>query len=258
MKKLILFFILGSQVWPVFSQQAVEFDRFAAPNATQGVAVDKDYLYVISNSRIVKYTKATHEQVDSWEGPLKHMNSGAVIKGKLYCVNSNYPLSPPASSIEIFDPNTLEHIANHSLGIYAGSLTWLDWHEGYWYAMFAQYENEAKELGKDAYFSQIVQFDSLWRRTAGWILPKDLIDKNRPLSISGGGFAPDGNIYLSPHHDLELYIIRLPKMGYEVEWVQTIASPTQGQAFAWDKSAPWKLYGIHRQNREVIGVEIVR
>ncbi len=103
----------------VVSQTVTNIQKFPLKEAKQAVAVDKDHFYVINNSTITKHRKATGEQIAIWDGTkdsVKHLNSGVVIKGKLYCANSNYPQSPMAGSIEIFDVATMTHIGNHSFG----------------------------------------------------------------------------------------------------------------------------------------------
>ena len=253
---LIFGYLLAFLLTDVRAQDYQELSRFAAPNATQAVAVDSLYFYTISNSRIVKRKKMNGEVVDQWEGPLKHLNSGLILHGKLYCANTNFPETPMASSIEIFDPSSMTHIANYSFGIYGGSLTWIDWYQGHWYAMFVHYDEKGKERDLDAAYTTLVQFDEQWRRTAGWTVPKKLVDHLRPMSISGGIIHDAGLIYASPHHFDEIYILKFPEIGYELEWVDTIKVPFLGQGIAWDPFQQQVIYGIHRRNREVISVQL--
>ncbi len=257
MKNLLLplSFIMAS-LTSTCAQEVEELFRISAPNATQAVAVDKTHFYTISNSRIVKRNKSDGEIVDSWEGPLKHLNSGIILDEKLYCANTNYPDTPMASSIEVYNPETLEHIGTHSFGMYIGSLTWIDRYEGKWYAMFVHYDEKGRERDLDASYTTLVQFDDQWRRTAGWTIPKDLVDRLRPMSISGGSVGVDGLIYCSPHHFEEIYILKFPKMGYELEWLETIEVPFQGQGLALDRYESGVIYGIHRRNREVISIKL--
>lgn len=254
-KKLLVLIQLCLLGTVAMAQTATELFRIKALQATQAVAVDKLHFYAISNAQIVKYSKANKDSVAGWKGPLKHLNSGIIIKGKLYCVNSNYPEKPMASSVEIFDPKTLQHIGSHSFGIYEGSCTWLDWHQGHWYAFFAQYENAGGEPGKGVAYSTLVQFDAEWRRTASWILPKTLVERVRPMNLSGGTFTKHGLLYCSPHHEMEMYILRIPNIGYELEWLKTVEVPFQGQGIAIDRYEENVVYGIHRGNREVIAVK---
>src|SRR5688572_10645260 len=114
-------------------------NEFAAPEATQAVAVDDRYFYAIANAQIAKYQRSDGKRITHWKaGPemqLAHLNSGIVIEGILYCCNSNYPHFPEVSSVESFSPATLEHIGSHSFGIYEGSLTWVDRHDDSWWAV---------------------------------------------------------------------------------------------------------------------------
>lgn len=255
MKNLLLFtFVLGIHV--AFAQSVTELSRFSAPNATQAVAVDSLYFYAISNSKIVKHKKSDGSVVQTYEGPFKHLNSGIIIDGKLYCSNTNYPQAPMASSLEIFDPETLEHIGSHSFGHFVGSFTWIDRWQGDWYVMFVHYENNGQERDKGVAYTSLIQMDEKFRRQAGWILPEDLVDRLRPESISGGSFGADGKMYLSPHHFEEIYICELPDYGYELKWVKTIEVPFQGQGLAWDRFQPGVLWGMRRDTREVISLRI--
>ena len=98
-----------------------EVRRFATEEATQGVAVDENFFYAISNRRIGKYDKHTGQRVGGWEGeptgPIIHLDSGIVRDGLLSCAHSNYPGVPMVSSVEVFDTETLEHVGSHSFGI---------------------------------------------------------------------------------------------------------------------------------------------
>src|SRR5881628_3714498 len=104
----ILLYSLVSQ-----AQKATEIRRFQPKEVQQGVAVDQTHFYVINNHSLTKHTNSDGKQVAAWQdttGLLKHMNSGVVIGQKLYCTHSNYTDVPMASSIEIFDTRTLQHI----------------------------------------------------------------------------------------------------------------------------------------------------
>src|SRR3546814_8779330 len=49
------------------------------------------------------------------------------------------------SSVEVFDTRTMEHVDSFSFGILRGSLTWLDRHDGAWWAGFANYDNDGDD-----------------------------------------------------------------------------------------------------------------
>lgn len=98
-----------------------ELRRFKAREAHQGIATDGKFAYVISNHAIGKYRIETGERVGGWEGekngPIIHLNAGTVRKGRLYVAHSNYPGVPMVSSVEIWDPKTMQHVGTHSLGL---------------------------------------------------------------------------------------------------------------------------------------------
>ena len=193
-KLLVVFCVLANASCAVAGPPASseELRRFDVPEATQGVAVDDRYFYAIDDSVIAKYDKESGQFVKRWtateELPLKHLNAGVVIDGKLYCANSNYPQYPEASSVEIWDVDTLEHVGTHSFGIYEGSLTWVDRHEGAWWAVFAHYTEKVNDdpHARDARWTSLVRFDDQWRRTGGWTFPAEVIARFEPDSCSGG------------------------------------------------------------------------
>ncbi|MEM8765552.1 MAG: hypothetical protein AAGD88_17185, partial [Bacteroidota bacterium] len=205
---------------------------YEVERARQGVAVDDVHFYVINNSDIAKYTKKEGEKTRQWQdgtGAIKHLNSGIIIDGKLYCANSNYPESPMASSIEVFDPRTLAHLENISLGILIGSATWVDFYQGHWYVAFAHYTGRGSTEDRTNSWTQLVKFTKDWQRTEGWIFPKALVEKFGTRSNSGGCITKDGTIYATGHDNKELYELKFPKMGHTLIWGKTYPIPYQGQ-----------------------------
>jgi len=239
-----------------------ELRRFDAPEATQGVAVDGRYFYAIGDSVIAKYDKQTGKLIKRWEAseelPLTHLNAGIVLGDKLYCAHSNFPQYPEASSVEIWDTRSLRHVGSHSLGIYEGSLTWVDWHDGAWWAVFAHYTEKVNDdpHARDARWTSLVRFDRQWRRTGGWTFPPQVIERFQPHSSSGGSWGNDGLLYVTGHDRGELYELELPQAGAVLRLVRTIPVPITGQAFAWDRCQPGVLYGIDRPKGQVIVVQI--
>ncbi|MCW5715213.1 MAG: hypothetical protein KIT43_11935 [Bauldia sp.] len=146
-----------------------------AEYANQGIGVDAEYFYAVDNEEIGKYSKATGEMVDAWidpeGGPAIHFDSAVVVDGLLYASHSNYRTWPMTSSIEIFDTATMEHVDTYSLGIYMGSLTWIDYHDGAFWGTFANYDNTGRAAidGGDVFpygnklNTQVVRFDENWR-----------------------------------------------------------------------------------------------
>lgn len=231
-------------------------ETFEAEEAKQGVAVDDHALYVISNHAIGKYDKRSFKKLARWEcpegEPLTHLNAGIVYEGKLYCAHSNYPNVPMTSSVEIWDPKTMEHIASHSFGIMQGSLTWIDRRNGFWYACFAHYNNRAKEPNRNPSWTSLVKFDDQWRRVEGWVFPDTLVEKFGDYSSSGGAFGPDGRLYVTGHDNQELYVLGLPQAGSVLEYHGHISIEAKGQAFAFDLQDAWKMYSIVKDERRVI------
>jgi hypothetical protein len=239
-----------------------ELRRFDAREATQGVAVDDQYFYAIGNRVIAKYDKSSGERLKRWTAsedlPLAHLNAGVVLGGKLYCAHSNFPHYPETSTVEIWDPATLEHVGTHSLGIYDGSLTWIDWHDNAWWALFAHYTEKVNDdpHARDTRWTSLVRFDRDWRRTGGWTFPPEVIERFEPHSSSGGGWGPDGLLYCTGHDRGELYQLAVPKSGATLRLCNTIPVPLTGQAFAWDRSQEDVIYGIDRPKRQVVVVEL--
>lgn len=226
-----------------------------AQEAFQAVAVDSNYFYAIASRSIGKYDKTTGKRVSYWQedvnGAILHLDSGVIIEGKLYAAHSNYPELPMTSSVEIWDSENLVHIDSHSFGIRWGSCTWLDRHEGYWWAVFAHYDEFMEELGKDNRWTTLVQFNDQWEPIESWILPENVLKRFDGKSNSGGSWGPDGLLYLSGHDRAELYAMQLPDKGSVLELIDIIPVVSEGQGIAWDRSEEGIIYTISRSKREV-------
>lgn len=252
----------GSLSFQSVAQSITEIRKFQVQEAKQAVAVDNNFFYVINNSTINKYVKADGKLATTWDGSnegIKHLNSGVVIKGKLYCANSNYPEIPMASSVEIFDAGTLQHIGSHSFGIAEhGSLTWIDQKDGFWWIGFAHYGGKESSEGRDVRWTSLVKYDPEWRQLESWIFPKNIVDLFTPKSNSGGAWGTDGLLYCTGHDRPELYVMKLPKSGYTLEHVRTLGAPIQGQGIAIDRSvkARQMLYGLNRSTNTITLSEI--
>lgn len=236
--------------------------EFEVAEAKQAVAVDSRYFYVINNSTITKHTKQDGRQVANWDGTkegITHLNSGVVIRGKLYCANSNYPEVPMTSSVEIFDAHTLQHIDSHSFGIAQhGSLTWLDQKDGYWWIGFAQYNGKNASEGRDVRWTSLVKYSREWEQVEAWVYPKSLLDRFAPMSNSGGAWGHDGLLYVTGHDHPEVYVVKLPTSGYTLQHVATLPLSIAGQGIAIDRSVKDKriLWGINRAKRTVVRTEL--
>lgn len=233
--------------------------RWPAPEARQGVAVDGRHFYAVVNSRIGKYRKTDGVKVGEWVGDriaIRHLNSCQVDGTELVCANSNFPQTPMASSVEFFDTKTMRHLRSVSLGVRDGSLTWIERHNGRWWALFANYDPPRSHLGRTHRDTRVVLFDPNWAEVGGYALPETILEKLPPTSISGGSFGSDGLLYLTGHDAPELYVVRVPKQGPVLEHVATIAAPLEGQAWAWDRTADRTVYGITRRAGEVVVMKV--
>lgn len=257
--KLICTILIFLSNTPVIAQKVKIIKRFDVQEAKQGIAVDDRYFYVINNSSISKHLKENGTMIAQWKDAddiLHHLNSGIIIEGKLYCTNSNYPESPMASSIEVFDPDSMKHIGNHSFGIAYGSATWIDWYDDHWYVAFAHYTGRGSTESKNNSWSRIVKFDQDWRFIESWIFPKELIQHFGTRSNSGGVII-NGTLLCTGHDEPEIYVLQFPKKGYTLEWVETYPVGSFGQGIAAEKKSEkiW-IYGIVRDKNKVIVSEI--
>lgn len=240
---------------PVTLPQVTEVARFSAEEARQGVVADGKYVYALSNAEIGKYDRATHTLVDRWKGDptrFRHMNSCILAGKELVCAASNYPEVPQASSVEFFDAGKLAHIRTRSLGPGRGSLTWLDWHDGSWWACFANYDGKGGEPGRDHRYTTLVRYSAAFAEEGAWLFPADVLERFAPHSSSGGIWGDDGLLYVTGHDLPEMYVLRLPEAGSILEHVATVAIPGEGQAIAWQRGAPRTLWSISRTRREAV------
>jgi hypothetical protein len=224
---------------------------FTVPEADQGVAADTRHFYAVGDTAIAKYEIASGRKVGEWAGPMhgliRHLNSCLVDGGRLVCTNSNYPLTPMGSSVEMFDSATMKHVESHSFGMLdEGSLTWLDTFRGGWIAGFAHYDGNGGLPFKNHRYSSVVTYDSEWRRNGGWLLPPAMLERMAPYAASGGAVGPDGWLYLLGHDRPEMYVVARPSMGPTLIHLATIALEAEGQAFAWAQDGSRTVFTIDR------------
>lgn len=253
----ILLSVIFFSALPVQAQTSFEtIATFSADEAFQAVAVGSDHFYAIASRAIGKYDKKTGKKIDEWkeqsDGPILHLDSGVIVDGKLYAAHSNYPEIPMTSSVEIWDTETLDHIGSHSFGIDRGSLTWVDRHDGYWWGVFAHYDEFEDKIGKDNSWTTLVKFDDQWNAVESWIYPQQLLERFDGKSNSGGSWGPDGQLYITGHDRAELYKIKLPDSGSVLELDQIVPIENEGQGIAWDRSEDNIIYAIKRSTREVV------
>ncbi len=207
---------------------AKELRRLPAPEANQGVASDARFVYAIDDSRIGKYDKATGMRVALFEGDpnvFLHMNSCSVLATELVCAMSNFPQLPMVSSVEWFDTRTMKHLRAHSFGPTRGSLTWIDWHSGAWWACFANYDNQGGDPARDHRATMLVKYNPQFQEQEFWLFPENVLEKFGHMSASGGRWGPVGGLYVTGHDLPEMYVLQLPKAGARLEYVKTILLP---------------------------------
>lgn len=246
---------------PATAGRFTEVMRFRSPFARQGIAVDAGFVYPVSDRGIGKHEKATGRLVAQWEGPrdgpVIHLDSGVVLEGRLHAAHSNYPQEPMTSSVEIWDVARMEHIGTHSFGIQWGSLTWVDRHDGAWWAVFANYSRvfgPSQRPYGNTWWTTLVRMDEGWRPEQAWIFPQPVLRRAEPMSISGGSWGPDGLLWCTGHDHPEVYALRLPRAGSVLELVATVPIPGEGQGIAWDRTQPGMLWCISRSRSEAIGL----
>jgi len=238
-----------------------ELRRFQAEAARQGVAVDASAFYAISNQAIEKYDKTTGERLASWtgptDGPIVHLNGAVAHEGRLYCAHSNHPGVPMWSSIEIFDTGDLRHLESRSFGIFEGSATWVDRHDGAWWVGFAQYQGRGGVPGRGPAWTSVVAFDDSWQRLEAFVFPPAVIARFGDRSNSGGAWGDDGLLYATGADLPELYALRRPRAGSVLELVEILTVTATGQGLAWDPARPDVLFTILKGARQVVESRLV-
>ena len=215
----------------------------SAPEAAQAAAADEKFFYAIGNKEVAKYDRETGERVAVSSGEAKHLNSGFLWDGRLYCAHSNFPSQPEQSDIKVLDPKSMELSAFKDFGNFGGSLTWVIRHEGHWWCNFARYRDD-----NDQTF--LVKFDDDWSEKDRWTYPSEVIREMGHYSISGGVWR-DGTLLVTGHDRAMLYRLRLPKSGTVLEFIDQQPAPFAGQGIAIDLKTNG-LVGIQRTNRQIV------
>lgn len=214
-----------------------------APEAVQAAAADERYVYAISSTRVAKYDRRTGERLGVSTGEARHLNSGFLADGQLYCAHSNYPRTPEQSEIKVLDPVTMALSTWKDFGAYGGSLTWVVREDGAWWCNFARYGEANDE-------TFLVKLDAEWREQGRWTYPSEVIGSLGRYSLSGGLWH-EGSLLVTGHDDPVLFELRLPEQGTVLEYVATHAVPFTGQGIAKDPQTG-ALVGINRRERQVV------
>ena len=139
-----------------------------APEAFQAAAAHEDWVFAIANSQVAKYDRASGKRLAISTGEAKHLNSGFVWEGKLYCAHSNYPLVPEKSEIKVLDLDSMKLTTFRDFGNFGGSLTWAVRRDDTWWCNFARY-------GDDNAKTFVVKFDDEWREQGRWTYPLEAL-----------------------------------------------------------------------------------
>lgn len=237
---------------------------YDAPDANQGVGVDRSHFYAVDNTTITKHDRQSGEPVLQFAGgsAFEHLDSAAVHRGRIWTAHSNYNDRPMESSIEIFDARSMRHLDSHSFGVDRGSLTWIDkGPDGSWWAGFANYDRvprgDTEPYGKTEN-TQVVRLDRDLQVAESFTIPKVILDRFRPMSNSGGSWGPDGRLWLTGHDLGEAYVMEPPAAGSKLRWIATVKLPgVEGQGIAWDSSTREPtLWTIKRSTKQVLQFDV--
>lgn len=215
----------------------------ASADATQAACADEKFVYAVSNTRVVKYDRATGKEIAKSEGEAFHLNSGLIHDGKVCCAHSFYPKKPDDSDIRVCDPATMKLTILHAFKNPPGSLTWALPKGKEWWCCFAHY-------GATNGQTVLVRYDQDWKELGRWTFPPKLVEDWERSSLSGGIW--DGETLLATGHDKKvIYRLRVPAKGEVIEWLATYDSPFPGQGIASDPKTGG-LVGIHRGEKKVV------
>jgi hypothetical protein len=236
---------------PASAEEAVwtEVRTLDAPEAFQAAAAHGDWVFAITNSQVAKYDRTTGKRLAVSTGEARHLNSGFMWEGKLYCAHSNYPFVPEKSEIMVLNLESMKLTTFKDFGNYGGSLTWAVKRMGddkSWWCNFARY-------GDDNAKTFLVQLDDQWREQHRWTYPPEAL-KNIGRNSFSGGIWLDEELLVTDHDNRVIYRLRLPKQGNVLEFVAKEPAPFTGQGFAYDAKTGG-LVGINRAKRQIIFAE---
>ena len=257
-----LVFLFSLFVFPCFTQGKDEDSSRASKNfvlktmpikVNQGVAVDAKYFYAISSIKIYKCDKSTGKIIATWQADkkndafkhFKHMNSGTVVEGHLYCAHSRFGIDPNDNTIEIWnvEGERLDHEKTIKLPRKYGSLTWIDRDRDHsWWMCYAVY---GKDKNKNTTLVKYQYRGGKFIEEQSWTFPEEVVRHWGKMSCSGGSWGPDGYLYTTGHNQSEAYVLEVDKDNH-LKYVRTEKGVGFfGQAIAWDRfSKEPILWGI--------------
>lgn len=231
---------LADDVLPGWRQTGV----LPAAEAHQAAAADARFVYAITNTKVAKYERAGGRRVAESSGEAKHLNSGYLWRGALYCAHSNFPATPEQSQIKVLDLERMRLSTFKDFGDYGGSLTWAVRRHGSWWCNFARY-------GDDNARTFLVRFDDAWREQGRWTYPKAVIGDLGRYSLSGGIWLGD-DLLVTGHDHPRVYQLRVPEKGSVLELVAVRSVPFTGQGLAVDPQTDGGLVGVNRAKKLVV------
>jgi hypothetical protein len=217
----------------------------SAPEANQAAAADEKFIFAITNTKVAKYDRQTEKLIAVSAGEAKHLNSGFLWQGRLYCAHSNYPQTPERSEIKVLDIESMQLTTFKDFGNYGGSLTWAVRESDHWWCNFALYGDDNAE-------TFLVKFDDEWREVGRWTYPSEVVSQIGKMSLSGGIWR-SGSLLVTDHDHPALYELRLPEQGSVLKFVERHLAPFTGQGIATDPLTGG-LVGIDRPKRQVVFV----
>lgn len=218
----------------------------ASPHATQAAAADGRNVYAISNTTVARYDRCTGRLVASATTPsTRHLNSGFLHEGKVWCAHSNYPAQPHESDIRVYDPGNNTLSVHHEFQSPPGSLVWCVVRDGAWWCCFAHY-------GADNATTMLIEYEpgGFHRERRRFTFPPKVVADWDGMSASGGIWDGD-TLLVSHHHFRVLYRLRLPAAGDVLELVEAVHCPFPGQGIAADRTSGG-LVGIDRGRPAVV------
>lgn len=218
---------------------------FPAAEAHQAAAADENFVYAITNTEVARYNRHTGKRVAVSNGEARHLNSGFLADGKLFCAHSNFPLVPEHSEIKVLNLTSMRLSTFKDFGDFGGSLTWAVRRGDHWWCNFARYGTENSN-------TFLVKFDVQWKEQKRWTYPAAVIDKLGQFSLSGGIWHDD-ELLVTGHDDPLFFRLRLPGQGTVLELIDTQSVLFTGQGFASDAKTGG-LVGINRARRQVVFV----
>ena len=206
--------------------------------AKQGIAVDNEYFYAISDKAIGKYNKKTGKIVLRWKSKkdITHLNGGFIDGNKLICVHN----PTGKNSIVTFDKNTLKKLSDKKINV-DGSLTWYYPYDNTNYGVLAYYKDNVNK-------TKFCKFDDDFNVVKSWSFPQKIIDDIKPWSISGG-FIKSGYVYASGHDKSVIYKFTMNDDKDVLTLFDTIDVVSSGQGIAFYND---DLLTINRKNHQVI------